>query len=307
MFNHGNCSFFSVFFSFFPAPFNEELGSIFDFETNSAYNYCKFKLNLLISELQARKDRVTLYFHFGDCRYHLIENQDLKSKFHVIHCSVQGDRDGLAKIIPAARECLNGSCDTNRDDVLEEFGSSLNSRVRRVFSVLSFVHGTHIVWCEAHQSFVAWKSRVYTIARQHFQESVTLKWIKAPGYSNNVKLDSSPPLKSAVDRLARSCFVKPRTWNLVALHSLFLCTSQHAYLFRRNLLCHSSFNNEELRLASQCCPISLLQFIASSTSTVNANSTGLYEWKASHSYFHFQAIPAGNIWKNTLRAPAAVE
>jgi hypothetical protein len=30
------------FFSFFPVPFNEQLGSIFDFETNSAYNYCKF-------------------------------------------------------------------------------------------------------------------------------------------------------------------------------------------------------------------------------------------------------------------------
>ena len=42
-----------------------------------------------------------------------------------------------------------------------------------------------------------------------FINPVTLKWVKAPAYSNNVKLDHSPALKKAFAQLADLCFLKP--------------------------------------------------------------------------------------------------
>ena len=95
------------FDAFFPLPLSEKLDEKRGLDL-SAYNYCKTKLQSLVTELRLRKDRHRFHFYFGDSLESCSTNEDLKNEMHVIHCS--GDvveLAGLANLLPIASGCLS--------------------------------------------------------------------------------------------------------------------------------------------------------------------------------------------------------
>lgn len=94
------------FDAFFPISFKDQMAS--DMKFDSAYSYCKTKLQSLVSELQSRKSRIVFHFYFCDwiekCLFG--EEQKFKNEFHVIHCADLADRVGLANVLVATNGCL---------------------------------------------------------------------------------------------------------------------------------------------------------------------------------------------------------
>jgi hypothetical protein len=74
------------FDAYFPLPLSEKLDEKRDRDI-SAYNYCKSRLQALVTELIKRKDRNRFHFYFGDSLELCVKNQELKKEMHIIHCS----------------------------------------------------------------------------------------------------------------------------------------------------------------------------------------------------------------------------
>ena len=65
---------------------------------------------------------------------------------------------------------------------------------------------------------------------------VILKWLEALAYSNNIKLDISPAIKTAVDRLAELCFSRHIRQNVEAnqlqsIDAFYQCVSPQFYFY----------------------------------------------------------------------------
>ena len=105
----------SPFDAYFPVPVNDQLATDSGFVTTSPYQYCKSKLQALVTEFRSRRDRITFNFYFGDCLELCLENQKLRNKCQVVHCSDLADRVGLFNLILAASKCLSSE---NLDAVL---------------------------------------------------------------------------------------------------------------------------------------------------------------------------------------------
>lgn len=93
------------FDAFLPVPFKEQQHATFDFESNSAYDYCKYQLQSRVSQLKSRNDRITFYFHgHGDVMKECLYNEAMRDKFHVIFLA---DRvEGLANLISTLVDSL---------------------------------------------------------------------------------------------------------------------------------------------------------------------------------------------------------
>ena len=95
------------FDAYFPIPISEQLSSDFGLQaTSSAYNYCKKKLQSLISEFRLKKTRISLHFHEEEVFELCLGDPNMKNQFHVVHCSNLEDDFGLENLILAASNCL---------------------------------------------------------------------------------------------------------------------------------------------------------------------------------------------------------
>ena len=207
------------FDAFFPVPLREQLSPDFGLtKTSSVYDYCKMKLQSLISELRSNKKRVIFNFHFSDSLELCLRKPKMKNKFHIVHCcSALMDCWGLANIIPATSDCL---IEENQDAFVmtetkswtKQFQQEKPSFIEYVekglgcpVSLIPTLYGMRLT---NHLQFGS--AVCVSLHDTASTNAVTLKWLNDSGYSSNVKLDISPDLQAAVARLAELCFVETR-------------------------------------------------------------------------------------------------
>ena len=196
------------FEAYFPVPFNGDSAECIP--NTDIYSYCQEELGSLVSELIKNKDRVQFDFHFGDCLELCLYNEDMKKKFHVIHCSmVMGKNIGLPDLFTAAKECLSNTTDAAA--FLTSFYLSLPDCSPIDFiemvlccplSMVPTLYGRKL------DNHLQLGSPVCVKLHDSITKSLlTLKWTKALDYSTNIKLDCSRPLKEAIGLLAALRFL----------------------------------------------------------------------------------------------------
>ena len=209
------------FDAYFPVPVNDQLASDTGFVTTSPYSYCKSKLKSLVTELRSKKDRITFNFYFGDCLELCLENQKLRNKCQVVHCSDLADRVGLSNLILTANRCLSTE---NLDAILVTdtanwvmfFGLQrpfpgtehpvtiaeyLKISLSCPLSMIPTLYGVKLM---NHVNL----GSPFCVQLHDFTSTsrITLKWVRVPIFSANVKLDVSSDLQAAIDRFALASF-----------------------------------------------------------------------------------------------------
>jgi hypothetical protein len=209
------------FDSYFPVPVNDQLASDNGFVTTSPYTYCKSKLQSIVSEFHSRRHRVRFHFYFGDCLElclgELCLGEKLRNKCEVVHCSDLADRVGLANLILTASNCLSEIpesilvTDTAnwcglicRQELpyqgavdIETIAEYLKISLRCPLSMIPTLYGLRLTnhvnlgspFCVQLHDF-------------HSTSRITLKWVRAPAYSNNVKLEVSHTILTAIQELS---------------------------------------------------------------------------------------------------------
>jgi len=176
------------------------------------YAYCKFKLQLLITEFRARKRRLTFYFHFGECLELCLLKQETKKEFQVIHCSSDIlEKIGLANIISSCSNCL-----ANPEAVLLTNISLVYVQENlKLASVSEYIKSSLCCPLSLIPTLYGWKLknhlRLGSLNPIKLHDTVknlfiTLKWQQALGYSENIQLEMSPVLERAIQQLAASRF-----------------------------------------------------------------------------------------------------
>ena len=201
--------------AFFPVPFEEQITSSFDFKSCTALDYCKTRLQWLVTQLRSRKHRNTFHFHIGSCIDLCHRNESMWNKFHVIYTFDLADRYyGLANLIPAALNCL--SIENPQSLLLTETAIWIkleNPTVSEFVEIalgcpLSLVPTLYGVRLINHLRLGSPDcSKLHDVL---YTKPVTLQWLRAPAYSDNVLMGISPALKTAVERLAEMCFEVPK-------------------------------------------------------------------------------------------------
>ena len=200
------------FDAYFPIPFNEDSASA-ETSNTDIYSYCKAKLGSLVSDFLKRKDRIKFNFHFEDCLELCLYKEDLKRICHVIYCSISIEHNlGLPNLFTAAKECLSDSTDSavlltniNLASLSNKQHCSPLEYIETVLSCpLSMVPTLYGLKLSNHLKLGSPVCiNLHDTITKYF---LTLKWQKAPGYSSNIKIDISPPLKKAIGLLATSRF-----------------------------------------------------------------------------------------------------
>ena len=203
------------FDAYFPVPFNDQPSSDLDFG-NSAYRYCKVKLQSLATGLQNRKDRIAFTFHLNSSIDLCLKDVKLKSCFQVIHCTDIVDDFGLANILIAATGCL---ADIPESVLLTEtrrrakpkptVTKYVEDNLCCPVSLITTVYGVRLAnhvglgSTECHELH-----NMQFDCSKHVQSVITLKWLKAPTYSTNIKLGLTSDLKMVIERLTDLCHLK---------------------------------------------------------------------------------------------------
>ena len=126
------------FDAYVPVPFEKQLVPGFESIKEEVYSYCKSKLQEMVTILRARKNRVTFYFHFGDCLELCLRKEEMKKKFEVIHCSCSTtEKIGYANIISACYSALSGP-----DAVLLTNILLIHLHVKWQLSVLEYIESS---------------------------------------------------------------------------------------------------------------------------------------------------------------------
>ena len=216
------------FDAYFPVPVDEQLASTeTGFATTSVYRYCQSKLEALVTAVRAKKDRIQFHFYFGDCLELCLGEKKLINKCEVVHCSDLGDRVGLANLILAASHCLSsgnpGSDSANavlvtetshwknvvgmqrlntEKHVDETLADYITISLRCPLSLVPTLYGLRLT-NHAHLGSPLCVQRHDSISASR----LTLKWLRTFGYSNNVRVDVSPDMKTAIDRFVDPSFL----------------------------------------------------------------------------------------------------
>ena len=208
------------FDAYFPVPVIDQLASENGFVTTSAYNYCKSKLQSILSDFNSRKHRVRFNFYFGDC-LELCLGEKLINKCEVIHCSNMADRAGLANIILTAGNCLSENPESYLVTDTADWAITLqlqDSAVRNGSETETIAEYIKLsLSCDISMIPTLYGLRLanhvnlgspFCVQLHDFTSTsrITLKWLRAPTYSDNVKLEVSSVLE-ALQSLANSCFV----------------------------------------------------------------------------------------------------
>ena len=203
------------FDAYFPLPLSEKLDEKRGLDL-SAYNYCKTKLQSLVTELRLRKDRHRFHFYFGDSLESCSTNEDLKNEMHVIHCSGGVvELAGLANLLPIASGCLSTTMPEavlvtehalfRKEIKKPSLAEYVESELCCPLTMIPTVYGVRL-WDQVHLG-----SSVCCQLHDHLMIAVpmTLKWYKAPiSYSTEVRLEVSPSLKKVVSALVEHCFIQ---------------------------------------------------------------------------------------------------
>ena len=196
--------------AFFPVAFEEQLTSSFDFQSFTALDYCKARLQWLVTQLRSRKQRITFHFHIGSS-ITLCRNKSTRNKFHVIYTFDLADRIvGLANLIPAALDCL--SIENPQSLLLTETTAWVKLKDPTVaefveislgcpLSLVPTLYGVRLV-----NHLRLGSPDCIKLHDALYMKPVTLQWLRAATYSDNVIMGISPALKTAVERLAELCF-----------------------------------------------------------------------------------------------------
>ena len=207
----------SPYQGYFPVLFEEELTfkSNLNIGTNlsqmSLYSYCKTKLQSLVSKLRFHQNRITFHFHFDDIFELCLGNVKMQNKFHVIHCSWEFARCGLANILPLANLCLQSESPESmlliEERLLDVWKIPIDVSIKDwiqnsaccPFSLIPTLYGVRLVDHVKLGSPVCGQLHDHLTLRPMQQ----MKWIKVhPNYSSNIKMDVSSPLKEAIGKLA---------------------------------------------------------------------------------------------------------
>ena len=241
------------FSAYFPIPLNEDSSSTIPV-TNDTISYCEENLGSLVYQFKQRKDRIRLNFYFGDCLELCLFKEDFKNKFHVIACSVTIEMSlGLPNLLTAAKDCLS---DASTAAVLLTNINLQNLYFHVDFSPFDYIE--LVLCCPLSMVPTLYGLKLYnhpklgspTCINLHdntLKHYTTLKWLKAPGYSPNIKLDISPPLKSAIGLLAASRF---QSYSLIN-DSIFCSSYLYTYYFIiKSLADRCRFDEEKSTLQS---------------------------------------------------------
>ena len=201
------------FEAYLPVPFEEEVAADFVNTSEDAYTNCKGKLKQLVSAFRARMHRISFHCHFGDCIDLCLWKDELKKKFQVIHCSFRiSSRLGMTNLISSTSGCL-----ANLDSVLLTNMNLSYIQIAWKSSLLEYIECT--LRCPLSMVPTLYGMRLTNhlqlgapspvklhedIAKDQF---VKLKWQNVPDFTGNFKLDLSPVLRSAIDKLAASRFL----------------------------------------------------------------------------------------------------
>ena len=162
----------------------------------------------------------------------------MKNKFNVVHCANLEDDFGLANLIPAVSNCLIEDCPeamllTETSNWVMHFIQVSNDNVKEKPSFIRYVERALACPFSMLPTIYDLKLTKLTKLTNHLQlgsstyihlhdinctrSPVSLKWLKVPGYSNNVKLATSSELQNAIGRLFKLCFIHPLTCCSTAL------------------------------------------------------------------------------------------
>ena len=201
------------FDAYFPVPFNDQPSPDLNFG-NSAYRYCKLKLQSFASELKNRKDRICFFFYLNNCMEQCLTDKSMKNRFQVIHCPDVIDEFGLANVLLAATGCLADTPEavlltetrlhpTTRPSLAEYVEGSLCCPI----SLIPTVYGVRLA---SHVKLGGTECiEFHDCVSKHIQCPSTMRWLKVPAYSKYVRLDISPDLKSVIEKLFEYCHMKP--------------------------------------------------------------------------------------------------
>ena len=176
--------------AFLPVPFDEQITTKFDFESNTALDYCKTKLKCLVTELRSREKRATFNFHVGNC-VDLCLKEPMKNKFHVIYTYDLADRvAGLVNLLPAALACpsienlqslllTETAIWTKLEEptVTEFVETSLGCPI----SLVPTLYGVRLV-----NRLKLGSPDCVKLHDFRFTRPITLQWLRAASFSNNV-------------------------------------------------------------------------------------------------------------------------
>ena len=256
-------------------------------ESSTALDFCKTRLQWLVTEWRSRKHRIIFHFHIGDCIDLCRRNESMWNKFHVIYTFDLADRHaGLANLIPAALDCL--SIENPQSLLLTETTAWVKLENPTVsefveislgcpLSLVPTLYGVRLVNHHRLGSPDCLKLHDFL-----FTKPVTLQGLRAPAYSDNVVMGISPSFKMALERLAELCFETPKI--LSPSGTPFFYPGEFARRFlstllSRDVLLRSAFAGGTLRFLSGGYRVPLPVECSSFSSTDLANSARLVQWK----------------------------
>ena len=201
------------FNAYFPVSFEDQQHLLLHFPSNNnAYNYCKAKLQQLVTELRARKNRIIFHFHSNYFFELDILNPRTLNKFQIVHCLGTSDSVGLANLIPVAARLMTSDnpgavllteADSwhgfrNTDFIIEYIKRTLCCYISMIPTIYGMRLAHHLeLGCSVPAQFHDGKSA----------NGFILKWQKAPSYSSNVKLIPSNDIMVAALALAQTSFI----------------------------------------------------------------------------------------------------
>ena len=200
------------FDAYFPVPFNDQPSSDLNFG-DSAYRYCKLKLQSLATALKKQKNRITFHFHLNNCVEQCLKDEKLKNHFQVIHCPDLVDEFGLANVLIAATNCL-----ASTPEAVLRTETKLNSNPKPTVtkyvednlscpvSLIPTVYGVRLANHLRLGSTEVYEFHDCISKRVHF--TVRLRWLRVPAYSDNIRLGITPDLRASIERLAEVCHLK---------------------------------------------------------------------------------------------------
>ena len=198
--------------AYFPVPFEDQEHPLLHFSAyNNAYNYCKAKLQQLVTELREHKSCVTFHFHNNDFFDLGTIDVKMENKFQIVHCFKTADAIGLANLLPVAdRLMVNDNpnavliteADTwhrfvHAESIIEYVGKALCCPISMIPTIYGMQLIDHLeLGCSVPAKFHDSKSA----------NAFILKWQKALPYSSNMKLSFSGHLDKCMYLLAQACF-----------------------------------------------------------------------------------------------------
>jgi len=198
------------FEGYFPIPYSK-LNSTSTAARNGGkilLHHCQAVLKERLIKFRAQERTVTFFFHVDDGLLLCLFNPDMKKRFQVIDTSNVADHAGLANMIHAAQNCL----EEGPDSVL--LTESMNWQALKP-SVLEYIEA--VLCCPL--SMIPTLYGLQLANHVHLgncipvnilrvaQNPVNLVWKKAPAFSENIGLNMSPALQSALISLQKLCFL----------------------------------------------------------------------------------------------------